>query len=180
MLPVGLGTGTAEQVLVPFFPARRSHESTVMYLTSRKARWSSIWRKFTAASAHSDRHTMLAKGHHFPDVPLVYGVARTSMARFFPQISFGGTLRPALHSLAAPGARATGRSGAQHQLSIPCCKRYRIKVIRAAEQALAERQTLQLPPDQPRHYSRRGITTISRFVFLQQLRNSIQPFAIRR
>ncbi len=71
------------------------------------------------------------------------------MARFFRRFSFGGTLRPALYSGFRP--RRAGKQGEvvlqTHHPEHPLLQTLLYKGYDAfAEQALAERQTLQLPP----------------------------------
>lgn len=113
MLPVGLGTEQLEQVLAPFFPGvpiSRIDRDT----TSRKGALEQHLAEVHRGGARILIGTqMLAKGHHFPDVTLV-ALLDVDGALFFRRFSFGGTLRPALHSGFRPRrARGqTGRSGA--------------------------------------------------------------------
>ncbi|SUH40678.1 primosomal protein replication factor [Salmonella enterica subsp. enterica] len=121
---------------------------------------------------------MLAKGHHFPDVTLVR--CWMSMARFFPQIFVRRNASPS--STLQVSGRA-GRAGKQgevvlqtHHPEHPLLQTLLYKGYDAfAEQALAERQTLQLPPWTSHVIIRAEDHNNQQApVFLQQLRNLIQ------
>ncbi len=97
--------------------------------------------------AHPDWRRCWPKGHHFPDVTLV-ALLDVDGALF--SADFRSAERFAQLYTRWPDARRAGKQGrsgtANAILSIRCCKPCCTKaMMRFAEQALAERQTMQLP-----------------------------------
>ena len=148
LVPVGIGTEQLEQALAPLFPEvpiSRIDRDT----TSRKGRWRSISPPSIAAGRILIGTQMLAKGHHFPDVTLVS--CWMSTGRCFPLISAPQSVSlsfiPGLRT-SGPGAGKQGEVILQtHHPEHPLLQTLLYKGYDAfAEQALAERQTMQLPP----------------------------------
>ncbi|WP_080194537.1 primosomal protein N' [Salmonella enterica] len=178
MLPVGLGTEQLEQVLAPFFPGvpiSRIDRDT----TSRKGALEQHLAEVHRGGARILIGTqMLAKGHHFPDVTLV-ALLDVDGALF--SADFRSAERFAqLYTQVSGRAGRAGKQGEvvlqTHHPEHPLLQTLLYKGYDAfAEQALAERQTLQLPPWTSHVIIRAEDHNNQQApVFLQQLRNLIQ------
>lgn len=178
MLPVGLGTEQLEQVLAPFFPGvpiSRIDRDT----TSRKGALEQHLAEVHRGGARILIGTqMLAKGHHFPDVTLV-ALLDVDGALF--SADFRSAERFAqLYTQVSGRAGRAGKQGEvvlqTHHPEHPLLHTLLYKGYDAfAEQALAERQTLQLPPWTSHVIIRAEDHNNQQApVFLQQLRNLIQ------
>ncbi|EKS4625653.1 primosomal protein N' [Salmonella enterica] len=178
MLPVGLGTEQLEQVLAPFFPGvpiSRIDRDT----TSRKGALEQHLAEVHRGGARILIGTqMLAKGHHFPDVTLV-ALLDVDGALF--SADFRSAERFAqLYTQVSGRAGRAGKQGEvvlqTHHPEHPLLQMLLYKGYDAfAEQALAERQTLQLPPWTSHVIIRAEDHNNQQApVFLQQLRNLIQ------
>lgn len=178
MLPVGLGTEQLEQVLAPFFPGvpiSRIDRDT----TSRKGALEQHLAEVHRGGARILIGTqMLAKGHHFPDVTLV-ALLDVDGALF--SADFRSAERFAqLYTQVSGRAGRAGKQGEvvlqTHHPEHPLLQTLLHKGYDAfAEQALAERQTLQLPPWTSHVIIRAEDHNNQQApVFLQQLRNLIQ------
>ncbi|EDB0909379.1 primosomal protein N' [Salmonella enterica] len=178
MLPVGLGTEQLEQVLAPFFPGvpiSRIDRDT----TSRKGALEQHLAEVHRGGARILIGTqMLAKGHHFPDVTLV-ALLDVDGALF--SADFRSAERFAqLYTQVSGRAGRAGKQGEvvlqTHHPEHPLLQTFLYKGYDAfAEQALAERQTLQLPPWTSHVIIRAEDHNNQQApVFLQQLRNLIQ------
>ncbi|EGF0778734.1 primosomal protein N' [Salmonella enterica] len=178
MLPVGLGTEQLEQALAPFFPGvpiSRIDRDT----TSRKGALEQHLAEVHRGGARILIGTqMLAKGHHFPDVTLV-ALLDVDGALF--SADFRSAERFA--QLYTQVSGRAGRAGKQGEVVLqtyhpehPLLQTLLYKGYDAfAEQALAERQTLQLPPWTSHVIIRAEDHNNQQApVFLQQLRNLIQ------
>ncbi|SUH25804.1 primosomal protein replication factor [Salmonella enterica subsp. enterica] len=178
MLPVGLGTEQLEQVLAPFFPGvpiSRIDRDT----TSRKGALEQHLAEVHRGGARILIGTqMLAKGHHFPDVTLV-ALLDVDGALF--SADFRSAERFAqLYTQVSGRAGRAGKQGEvvlqTHHPEHPLLQTLLYKGYDAfAEQALAERQTLQLPPWTSHVIIRAEDHNNQQApVFLQQLHNLIQ------
>ena len=178
MVPVGLGTEQLEQALAPFFPGvpiSRIDRDT----TSRKGSLEQHLAEVHRGGARILIGTqMLAKGHHFPDVTLV-ALLDVDGALF--SADFRSAERFAqLYTQVSGRAGRAGKQGEvvlqTHHPEHPLLQTLLYKGYDAfAEQALAERQTLQLPP-WTSHVIVRAEDHNNQHapMFLQQLRNLIQ------
>lgn len=178
MLPVGLGTEQLEQVLAPFFPGvpiSRIDRDT----TSRKGALEQHLAEVHRGGARILIGTqMLAKGHHFPDVTLV-ALLDVDGALF--SADFRSAERFA--QLYTQVSGRAGRAGKQGEVVLQTHHPEHLLLQTLlykgydafAEQALAERQTLQLPPWTSHVIIRAEDHNNQQApVFLQQLRNLIQ------
>lgn len=165
IVPVGLGTEQLEQALEPFFPdvpISRIDRDT----TSRKGALEQQLAEVHRGGARILIGTqMLAKGHHFPDVTLV-ALLDVDGALF--SADFRSAERFAqLYTQAAGRAGRAGKQGEvvlqTHHPEHPLLQTLLHKGYDAfAEQALAERQTMQLPRGPATCSSARKIITTSR------------------
>lgn len=147
-MPVGLGTEQLEQALAPFFPdvpISRIDRDT----TSRKGALEQQLAEVHRGGARILIGTqMLAKGHHFPDVTLV-ALLDVDGALF--SADFRSAERFAqLYTQVAGRAGRAGKQGEvvlqTHHPEHPLLQTLLHKGYDAfADQALAERQTMQLP-----------------------------------
>lgn len=178
MVPVGLGTEQLEQTLSPFFPGvpvSRIDRDT----TSRKGSLEQQLAEVHRGGARILIGTqMLAKGHHFPDVTLVALLDVDGAL-------FSADFRAAEHfaQLYTQVAGRAGRAGKQgevvlqtHHPDHPLLQTLLHQGYDAfAQQALAERQTLQLPPWTSHVLIRaEDHNNQQASLFLQQLRNLLQ------
>ena len=149
LVPVGLGTEQLEQALGPLFPAipiSRIDRDT----TSRKGALEQYLADVNRGGARILIGTqMLAKGHHFPDVTLV-SLLDVDGALF--SADFRSAERFAqLYTQVSGRAGRAGKQGEvilqTHHPEHPLLQTLLYKGYDAfAEQALAERQSMQLPP----------------------------------
>ena len=178
IVPVGLGTEQLEQTLVPFFPdvpISRIDRDT----TSRKGALEQQLAEVHRGGARILIGTqMLAKGHHFPDVTLV-ALLDVDGALF--SADFRSAERFAqLYTQVAGRAGRAGKQGEvvlqTHHPEHPLLQILLHKGYDAfAEQALAERQTMQLPPWTSHVIIRAEDHNNQQApLFLQQLRNLLQ------
>jgi len=178
MVPVGLGTEQLEQALAPFFPdvpISRIDRDT----TSRKGALEQHLAEVHRGGARILIGTqMLAKGHHFPDVTLV-ALLDVDGALF--SADFRAAERFAqLYTQVSGRAGRAGKQGEvvlqTHHPEHPLLQTLLHKGYDAfAEQALAERQTLQLPPWTSHVIIRAEDHNNQQApLFLQQLRNLLQ------
>ncbi|MDD7996245.1 primosomal protein N' [Kosakonia radicincitans] len=178
LLPVGLGTEQLEQALAPLFPGvpvSRIDRDT----TSRKGALEQHLAEVHRGGARLLIGTqMLAKGHHFPDVTLV-ALLDVDGALF--SADFRAAERFAqLYTQVSGRAGRAGKQGEvvlqTHHPEHPLLQTLLHKGYDTfAEQALAERQTLQLPP-WTSHVLIRADDQNNQFapLFLQQLKNLLQ------
>jgi primosomal protein N' (replication factor Y) len=177
-VPVGLGTEQLEQALAPFFPdvpISRIDRDT----TSRKGALEQQLAEVHRGGARILIGTqMLAKGHHFPDVTLV-ALLDVDGALF--SADFRSAERFAqLYTQVAGRAGRAGKQGEvvlqTHHPEHPLLQTLLHKGYDAfAEQALAERQTMQLPPWTSHVIIRAEDHNNQQApLFLQQLRNLLQ------
>ena len=178
MVPVGLGTEQLEQALAPMFPGvplSRIDRDT----TSRKGALEQHLAEVHRGGARILIGTqMLAKGHHFPDVTLV-ALLDVDGALF--SADFRSAERFAqLYTQVSGRAGRAGKQGEvvlqTHHPDHPLLQTLLYKGYDAfAEQALAERQTMQLPPYTSHVLIRAEDHNNQQApLFLQQLRNLIQ------
>ncbi|MCB5950260.1 MULTISPECIES: primosomal protein N' [unclassified Enterobacter] len=178
IVPVGLGTEQLEQALGPFFPdvpISRIDRDT----TSRKGALEQQLAEVHRGGARILIGTqMLAKGHHFPDVTLV-ALLDVDGALF--SADFRSAERFAqLYTQVAGRAGRAGKQGEvvlqTHHPEHPLLQTLLHKGYDAfAEQALAERQTMQLPPWTSHVIIRAEDHNNQQApLFLQQLRNLLQ------
>jgi primosomal protein N' (replication factor Y) len=178
MVPVGLGTEQLEQTLAPFFPGvaiSRIDRDT----TSRKGALEQQLAEVHRGGARILIGTqMLAKGHHFPDVTLV-ALLDVDGALF--SADFRAAERFAqLYTQVAGRAGRAGKQGEvvlqTHHPEHPLLQTLLHQGYDAfAQQALAERQTLQLPPWTSHVLIRAEDHNNQQApLFLQQLRNLLQ------
>jgi primosomal protein N' (replication factor Y) len=178
LLPVGLGTEQLEQALAPLFPGvpiSRIDRDT----TSRKGALEQHLAEVHRGGARILIGTqMLAKGHHFPDVTLV-ALLDVDGALF--SADFRAAERFAqLYTQVSGRAGRAGKQGEvvlqTHHPEHPLLQTLLHKGYDTfAEQALAERQTLQLPP-WTSHVLIRAEDQNNQHapLFLQQLKNLLQ------
>ena len=178
IVPVGLGTEQLEQALAPFFPdvpISRIDRDT----TSRKGALEQQLAEVHRGGARILIGTqMLAKGHHFPDVTLV-ALLDVDGALF--SADFRSAERFAqLYTQVAGRAGRAGKQGEvvlqTHHPEHPLLQTLLHKGYDAfADQALAERQTMQLPPWTSHVIIRAEDHNNQQApLFLQQLRNLLQ------
>jgi len=178
MVPVGLGTEQLEQALTPLFPnvaISRIDRDT----TSRKGALEQHLAEVHRGGARILIGTqMLAKGHHFPDVTLV-ALLDVDGALF--SADFRAAERFAqLYTQVSGRAGRAGKQGEvilqTHHPEHPLLQTLLYKGYDAfAEEALAERQTLQLPPWTSHVIIRAEDHNNQQApLFLQQLRNLLQ------
>ncbi|EMK0363551.1 TPA: primosomal protein N' [Klebsiella aerogenes] len=178
LVPVGLGTEQLEQALAPMFPdvpISRIDRDT----TSRKGALEQYLADVHRGGARILIGTqMLAKGHHFPDVTLV-SLLDVDGALF--SADFRSAERFA--QLYTQVSGRAGRAGKQGEVILqtrhpehPLLQTLLYKGYDAfAEQALAERQTMQLPPWTSHVLIRAEDHNNQQApLFLQQLRNLLQ------
>ena len=178
LVPVGLGTEQLEQALGPLFPdipISRIDRDT----TSRKGALEQYLADVNRGGARILIGTqMLAKGHHFPDVTLV-------SLRDVDGALFAADFRSAerFAQLYTQVSGRAGRAGKQgevilqtHHPEHPLLQTLLYKGYDAfAEQALAERQSMQLPPWTSHVLIRAEDHNNQQApLFLQQLRNLLQ------
>ncbi|KFC00968.1 DNA helicase [Trabulsiella guamensis ATCC 49490] len=178
LVPVGLGTEQLEQALAPLFPGipvSRIDRDT----TSRKGALEKYLEEVHRGGARILIGTqMLAKGHHFPDVTLV-ALLDVDGALF--SADFRSAERFAqLYTQVSGRAGRAGKQGEvilqTHHPEHPLLQTLLHQGYDAfAQQALAERQTMQLPP-WTSHVLIRAEDHNNQLapLFLQQLRNLIQ------
>ncbi len=177
-MPVGLGTEQLEQALAPFFPdvpISRIDRDT----TSRKGALEQQLAEVHRGGARILIGTqMLAKGHHFPDVTLV-ALLDVDGALF--SADFRSAERFAQLYTQLPVALVERVSRARWcckrtTLNIRCCKPCCTKAMTPSRtEALAERQTMQLPPWTSHVIIRAEDHNNQQApLFLQQLRNLLQ------
>jgi primosomal protein N' (replication factor Y) len=178
LVPVGMGTEQLEQALAPLFPGvpiSRIDRDT----TSRKG---ALEQHLAAVHRGGARiligTQMLAKGHHFPDVTLV-SLLDVDGALF--SADFRSAERFAqLYTQVSGRAGRAGKQGEvilqTHHPEHPLLQTLLYKGYDAfAEQALAERQTMQLPPWTSHVLIRAEDHNNQQApLFLQQLRNLLQ------
>lgn len=178
LVPVGLGTEQLEQALGPLFPAipiSRIDRDT----TSRKGALEQYLADVNRGGARILIGTqMLAKGHHFPDVTLV-SLLDVDGALF--SADFRSAERFAqLYTQVSGRAGRAGKQGEvilqTHHPEHPLLQTLLYKGYDAfAEQALAERQSMQLPPWTSHVLIRAEDHNNQQApLFLQQLRNLLQ------
>ncbi|MDQ8588789.1 primosomal protein N', partial [Klebsiella aerogenes] len=178
LVPVGLGTEQLEQALAPMFPdvpISRIDRDT----TSRKGALEQYLADVHRGGARILIGTqMLAKGHHFPDVTLV-SLLDVDGALF--SADFRSAERFAqLYTQVSGRAGRAGKQGEvilqTHHPEHPLLQTLLYKGYDAfAEQALAERQTMQLPPWTSHVLIRAEDHNNQQApLFLQQLRNLLQ------
>ncbi|WP_437888657.1 primosomal protein N' [Phytobacter sp. V91] len=178
LTPVGLGTEQLEQALAPLFPGvplSRIDRDT----TSRKGALEQHLADVHRGGARILIGTqMLAKGHHFPDVTLV-ALLDVDGALF--SADFRAAERFAqLYTQVSGRAGRAGKQGEvvlqTHHPEHPLLQTLLHKGYDTfAEQALAERQTMQLPPWTSHVIIRAEDNNNSQApVFLQQLKNLLQ------
>ncbi|WP_116326788.1 primosomal protein N' [Klebsiella aerogenes] len=178
LVPVGLGTEQLEQALAPMFPdvpISRIDRDT----TSRKGALEQYLADVHRGGARILIGTqMLAKGHHFPDVTLV-SLLDVDGALF--SADFRSAERFAqLYTQVSGRAGRAGKQGEvilqTHHPKHPLLQTLLYKGYDAfAEQALAERQTMQLPPWTSHVLIRAEDHNNQQApLFLQQLRNLLQ------
>jgi primosomal protein N' (replication factor Y) len=178
LVPVGLGTEQLEQALAPLFPGvpiSRVDRDT----TSRKGALEQHLSDIHRGGARILIGTqMLAKGHHFPDVTLV-SLLDVDGALF--SADFRSAERFAqLYTQVSGRAGRAGKQGEvilqTHHPEHPLLQTLLYKGYDAfAEQALAERQTMQLPPWTSHVLIRAEDHNNQQApLFLQQLRNLLQ------
>lgn len=178
LIPVGLGTEQLEQTLAPMFPGvplSRIDRDT----TSRKGALERHLEDVHRGGARILIGTqMLAKGHHFPDVTLV-ALLDVDGALF--SADFRSAERFAqLYTQVSGRAGRAGKQGEvvlqTHHPEHPLLQTMLYSGYNAfAEQALAERQTMQLPPYTSHVLIRAEDSNNQQAaVFLQQLRNLLQ------
>lgn len=178
LVPVGLGTEQLEDVLAPLFtnvPISRIDRDT----TSRKGALEQYLAEVHRGGARILIGTqMLAKGHHFPDVTLV-ALLDVDGALF--SADFRSAERFAqLYTQVSGRAGRAGKQGEvilqTHHPEHPLLQTLLHQGYDAfAQQALAERQTLQLPPWTSHVLIRaEDHNNQEAPLFLQQLRNLIQ------
>ena len=177
-MPVGIGTEQLEQALAPLFPdvpISRIDRDT----TSRKGALEEHLAAVHRGGARILIGTqMLAKGHHFPDVTLV-SLLDVDGALF--SADFRSAERFAqLYTQVSGRAGRAGKQGEvilqTHHPEHPLLQTLLYKGYDAfAEQALAERQTMQLPPWTSHVLIRAEDHNNQQApLFLQQLRNLLQ------
>ncbi|KNC89725.1 primosomal protein N' [Trabulsiella odontotermitis] len=178
LVPVGLGTEQLEQALAPLFPdvpVSRIDRDT----TSRKGALEKYLEEVHRGGARILIGTqMLAKGHHFPDVTLV-ALLDVDGALF--SADFRSAERFAqLYTQVSGRAGRAGKQGEvilqTHHPEHPLLQTLLHQGYDAfAQQALAERQNMQLPP-WTSHVLIRAEDHNNQLapLFLQQLRNLIQ------
>ena len=178
LVPVGLGTEQLEQALGPLFPdipISRIDRDT----TSRKGALEQYLADVNRGGARILIGTqMLAKGHHFPDVTLV-SLLDVDGALF--SADFRSAERFAqLYTQVSGRAGRAGKQGEvilqTHHPEHPLLQTLLYKGYDAfAEQALAERQSMQLPPWTSHVLIRAEDHNNQQApLFLQQLRNLLQ------
>ncbi|MCS2151175.1 primosomal protein N' [Scandinavium goeteborgense] len=178
LVPVGLGTEQLEDVLAPMFanvPISRIDRDT----TSRKGALEQYLAEVHRGGARILIGTqMLAKGHHFPDVTLV-ALLDVDGALF--SADFRSAERFAqLYTQVSGRAGRAGKQGEvilqTHHPEHPLLQTLLHQGYDAfAQQALAERQTLQLPPWTSHVLIRaEDHNNQEAPLFLQQLRNLLQ------
>ncbi|HHS9547762.1 TPA: primosomal protein N' [Klebsiella quasipneumoniae subsp. similipneumoniae] len=178
LVPVGIGTEQLEQALAPLFPdvpISRIDRDT----TSRKGALEEHLAAVHRGGARILIGTqMLAKGHHFPDVTLV-SLLDVDGALF--SADFRSAERFAqLYTQVSGRAGRAGKQGEvilqTHHPEHPLLQTLLYKGYDAfAEQALAERQTMQLPPWTSHVLIRAEDHNNQQApLFLQQLRNLLQ------
>ncbi|WP_219541788.1 primosomal protein N' [Klebsiella michiganensis] len=178
LVPVGLGTEQLEQALGPLFPdipISRIDRDT----TSRKGALEQYLADVNRGGARILIGTqMLAKGHHFPDVTLV-SLLDVDGALF--SADFRSAERFAqLYTQVSGRAGRAGKQGEvilqTHHPEHPLLQALLYKGYDAfAEQALAERQSMQLPPWTSHVLIRAEDHNNQQApLFLQQLRNLLQ------
>ncbi len=178
LVPVGIGTEQLEQALAPLFPEvpiSRIDRDT----TSRKGALEEHLAAVHRGGARILIGTqMLAKGHHFPDVTLV-SLLDVDGALF--SADFRSAERFAqLYTQVSGRAGRAGKQGEvilqTHHPEHPLLQTLLYKGYDAfAEQALAERQTMQLPPWTSHVLIRAEDHNNQQApLFLQQLRNLLQ------
>ena len=178
LVPVGIGTEQLEQSLTPLFPGvpiSRIDRDT----TSRKGALEEHLAAVHRGGARILIGTqMLAKGHHFPDVTLV-SLLDVDGALF--SADFRSAERFAqLYTQVSGRAGRAGKQGEvilqTHHPEHPLLQTLLYKGYDAfAEQALAERQTMQLPPWTSHVLIRAEDHNNQQApLFLQQLRNLLQ------
>lgn len=178
LMPVGLGTEQLEQALAPLFPGvplSRIDRDT----TSRKGALEQHLAEVHRGGARILIGTqMLAKGHHFPDVTLV-ALLDVDGALF--SADFRAAERFAqLYTQVSGRAGRAGKQGEvvlqTHHPEHPLLQTLLHKGYDTfAEQALAERQTLQLPPWTSHVLIRAEDHNNQQApLFLQQLKNLLQ------
>ncbi|STV66550.1 primosome assembly protein PriA [Klebsiella pneumoniae subsp. pneumoniae] len=178
LVPVGIGTEQLEQALARCSLRCLSRVSTAIP-PAAKERWRNISPPSIAGGARILIGTqMLAKGHHFPDVTLV-SLLDVDGALF--SADFRSAERFAqLYTQVSGRAGRAGKQGEvilqTHHPEHPLLQTLLYKGYDAfAEQALAERQTMQLPPWTSHVLIRAEDHNNQQApLFLQQLRNLLQ------